>query len=108
MKRCFCGCGRPVRRFPLGLRSINTRGRLVRERLDWARETCADLDPEWARQGEAILLQLRAAVHQEIDIKQVHPLEPEVRRWQREGRELERQARVAGAPSLRQWLTNQR
>jgi hypothetical protein len=26
---CFCGCGQKVRRFPLGLRSINTRGAII-------------------------------------------------------------------------------
>lgn len=27
--RCFCGCGRKVPRFPLGLRSVNKRGRRI-------------------------------------------------------------------------------
>jgi hypothetical protein len=26
---CFCGCGQKVRRFPLGLRSINERGAII-------------------------------------------------------------------------------
>jgi hypothetical protein len=34
-KECSCGCERKVPRFPLGLRSTNTRGRLVSDRLAW-------------------------------------------------------------------------
>ena len=104
MKQCFCECGRTVRRFPLGMRSVNTSGRLVRERLEWATEICADLDPAWVQRGKTILLRLRGAVHGEIDPAQVNPLEPEVRRWQSYGRELERQAVLSGAPPLRGWL----
>jgi hypothetical protein len=80
--------------------------RLVRERLEWATAISADLDPAWAQQGETILLQLRGAVHAEIDPTQVNRLEPDVRQWQRYGRALERQAVVSGAPSLRHWLAN--
>lgn len=32
-KECFCGCGRAVPRFPLGGRSVNTRGRQLVERI---------------------------------------------------------------------------
>ena len=106
MKQCFCGCGRTVRRFPLGMRSVNGRGRYVRERLDWAEDTCRDLDPAWAQQGETFLLHLRAAVHGEIEPAEINALEPEVRSWQRHGRELEHQAVGAGAPSMLQWLAN--
>jgi hypothetical protein len=108
MKQCFCGCGRTVTRFPLGLRSINTRGRLVRERLDWAKDCHNEPDSPWAQQGETILLQLQAAVHGEIDPAQINPLEPEVREWQRYGRALERDARDSCAPSLHQWLAQNR
>lgn len=106
MKQCFCGCGRTVRRFPLGLRSVNTRARLVRERLDWAMEICADLDPAWVEEGRTFLLELRGAVHGEIDAAQVNQLEPQIREWQGYGRELERQALLSGAPPLRRWLAS--
>ena len=36
MAECFCGCGRQVSRFPLGIRTINKRGELVAQRLAWA------------------------------------------------------------------------
>ena len=78
----------------------------MRERLGWAKDACADLDPAWAQQGETLLLQMRAAVHGEVDAAQVNPIEPDVRRWQSYVRELEREARISGAPSLRHWLAH--
>lgn len=106
MRKCFCGCGRTVSRFPLGLRSVNGRGRYVRERLEWAKDTFDELDATWVEQGETFLLQLRAAVHRDIEPAQINPLEPEIRHWQAHGRDLERHAVAAGAPSIRRWLAS--
>jgi hypothetical protein len=101
---CFCGCGRSVGRFPITRRAINTRGRLVRERLDWARGVDLPTDAAWEQEGETILLELRAVVHGELEPKQVH--EPRVRRWQAVGHQLERDAVRSRAPSLRRWLAD--
>jgi hypothetical protein len=80
MAECFCGCGRSVPRFPLGIRTINKRGKLVRERYDWA---YAHVNEEgkhigefelpgeegegtWLDQGTTLMAILRTIVHGEV------------------------------------------
>jgi hypothetical protein len=98
-KDCFCGCGRTVSRFPLGMRSINTRGRQVVERLV-RNETALERAPVpsrdgddigmWFAQGDAIVRELAAVTHGEADPRLLD--ERYVRQWQSQGREIERYA----------------
>lgn len=98
-KECFCGCGRKVPRFPLGMRSINTRGRQVVERLERNRDVLdaagilgreSDEIAHWFGEGDAIVRSLSAATHGELDPNLLD--EPHVRQWQARGREIERRA----------------
>jgi hypothetical protein len=101
---CFGGCGLTIPRFPLGLRSINKRGKLVSERLAWA-EAVADANqksPEWVEDGRAILAELRGAMHGEIDPRMVE--EARVRHWQEYGWGIEIAAKEAGLPVINEWL----
>jgi hypothetical protein len=100
MTACFCGCGRAVPRFPLGIRSVNTRGRLVAERLAWARAIIGDdLDSTWLDDGDLILRDLRAAVHREIDPRALN--EGSIREWQRVGGRVEAAVVAAGGPPIK-------
>src|SRR4051794_20051527 len=96
-KECFCGCGRAIPRFPLGTRAINARGRQVVERMQWAEETfrasCHGELAVWYAQGEDIVLDLRAAMHGEIDPRSLD--ERPVREWQAIGRTLLRAERAS-------------
>jgi hypothetical protein len=95
VKECFCGCGRTISRFPLGLRSMNRRGKQVSDRLAFVREhgfpgDTAERVPglvDWCNDGDAIVAELAAAVHGDIDPAVV--AEEPVRHWQAAGRELE-------------------
>lgn len=89
MKSCFCGCGRTISRFPLGMRSINRRGALVSERLATTRESAGDHAElsGWYAEGDLILEQLKAAMHGEINPRSLD--EKAVREWQRAGREIQ-------------------
>ena len=101
-KECFCGCGRRVPRFPLGIRSINTRGRQVVNRLDHNHAVLSaagiiDLEGEtgpavtdWFDEGQRIAEDLSLATHGELDPNLLD--ERSVRDWQARGRELERLA----------------
>jgi hypothetical protein len=99
---CFCGCGTPVPKFPLGLRSVNKRGRLVLDRLVWARHVFDDQPPEgfehWYSEGEDIVESIADALHGEVDVRQLD--ERAIRHWQSYGRKMERVARRYGAPSV--------
>ena len=69
MTTCFCGCGRKVSRFPLGIRTINKRGSLVTSRLAWARAYEADTElfrPEFFADGEQLVALFRTTVHGEV------------------------------------------
>ena len=91
MKQCFCGCGRTIRRFPLGLRSMNRRGKQVVDRLAFV-EAHGGRDhsefAEWLEAGNVIAAELATAVHGEADPRAIE--EGEVRDWQATGREIER------------------
>jgi len=81
VKHCFCRCGRTISRFPLDLRGMNERGRLMSERLAWALDlgiapgpgasktghrsaTDAGADrAEWAEEGFSHVAELRDAMH---------------------------------------------
>ena len=92
MKRCFCGCGRTVPRFPLGLRSINRRGAQVKTRLEETEAKLgADFEPlaSFYADGRALVGALRDAMHGERDPLSLD--EGVVRAWQRDARALERQ-----------------
>lgn len=101
---CFCGCGQTVPKFPLGVRSVNTRGRQVAERLAYGLAMPGDAEDfaNWLEGGTAILVELRAAVHGDLDPRAVS--EPAVRHWQAYGQNIERGAVTLGHPSIREWL----
>jgi hypothetical protein len=87
--------------------SLRQRSRAIRPRTPGlGQDVCDELDGRWVEQGETFLLQLRAAVHRDIEPAQINPLEPEIRSWQAHGRDLERHAVAAGAPPIRDWLTS--
>ena len=75
MATCFCGCGQKVKRLPLGIRSINTRGRLVAERLAWARVVPEqdEMVVQLIAEGEQELYLIRAGIHGHLDIHQLDP-----------------------------------
>ena len=103
-RECFCGCGRDIPKFPLGMRAINKRGRLVDERLEWGKAlfgTSTEFD-EWFGTGEAILGDLQAAMHGELNPRSLD--EDEVRQWQVYGRNMERVAVENGLPGVNAWL----
>ncbi len=89
MKDCFCGCGRRVPRFPLGIRSINRRGAQVIARLEEIERRGGREHEElagWFAEGEDIATSLAAAVHGELDPRSLD--EQAVREWQAEGRSI--------------------
>jgi hypothetical protein len=43
---CFCGCGTSIPKSPLGVRSVNKRGALVLDRLEWTKQVFGDEAPE--------------------------------------------------------------
>src|SRR4051794_15571785 len=100
---CFCGCGTRVPRFPLGMRSVNKRGELVLDRLQWARRVLGDEPPEdfdtWYEEGEEIVNAIADAMHGDRDVRELD--ERAIRHWQEYGRSMERVARSLGAPGVR-------
>ena len=80
MTECFCGCGRKVPRFPLGIRTINKRGQLVAERYDWAYPHVNEEgkhigefevpgeegEGTWLEHGATLIAMLRTIVHGEV------------------------------------------
>jgi hypothetical protein len=100
--KCFCGCGRSVGRWPLGVRSVNHAGQDVTERLAWARAVFGDhVDADWADEGDRHIEAIRYAVHgisrELLDVS-------EVQRWQAYGREMEVIAVQQGLPPILVWL----
>jgi hypothetical protein len=126
--QCFCGCGRSISRFPLGIRAINRRGKLVVERLEWARAHVGEDGeppgrPEWLASGDEIVVMLRAVVHGEPDpeleetqnamlANRAKPaldgLEVRTRRWIEEGRAVEALVVPRGAMPINRWLKQSR
>jgi hypothetical protein len=125
MTECFCGCGQAAPRFPLGIRTINKRGKLIRERLEWARAQIGEDGepagrPEWLAQGDQWLARLRTVVHGEPDpevsddmsaamlANRAKPAldgtEEGTRRWMEEGRAVEALVVPRGATPINQWL----
>jgi hypothetical protein len=91
---CFCGCGRRIPKFPLGMRSINARGKQVSDRLGLVDGDHPHLKREneliaaWCEQGQNIRTELVAAMHGEVDARSLE--ERPIRDWQAEGRRIER------------------
>jgi len=70
MADCFCGCGRQISRFPLGIRTVNKRGRMVAERLAWARAYEEDAElfrDEFFADGDRLVTLFRIVLHQDFD-----------------------------------------
>jgi hypothetical protein len=102
---CFCGCGTPVPRFPLGIRSINTRGTQVSDRLAWAMDVVGSNEPElqeWFDHGTELLAALVNVMHGVRDPRSLD--ERVVREWQSYGRKIEVVAVGMGLPSINAWL----
>ena len=132
MKQCFCGCGRDIPCFPLGIRSINTRGRLVAERLDWGAAHAEVLRGivgvedvnGWLDHGSVCRAMLQTIVHRDVadelegnDELERWPLALAMREtdavdlaqeqtgdWLKSGRELEAIAIGIGLQPLNRWL----
>ena len=103
---CFCGCGERVGRWPLGIRQVNLRGQHVAERLAWAKAILGEnVDAEWVAEGEHHVRMIRGLVHKTGDRRDVS--EPEIRRWQEYGRQMEILAVQADLPSISAWLEAQ-
>lgn len=91
-KDCFCGCGRNVPRFPLGMRSINSRGRQVVSRIAImegliVRETADEGAQAWYELGDEIVEALAEVMHGDADPRLLD--ESVVRGWQADGRRAE-------------------
>jgi hypothetical protein len=121
VKHCFCGCGRRIPRFPLDLRGLNERGRLISERLAWALGLGVAPAPgasasgahsaveaganraSWADEGAAHIAQLRDAMHGVRNADSISETTSD--RWQTEGLYLEYLAvSKNGHPSISAWL----
>lgn len=93
-KECFCGCGRRIPKFPLGMRAMNTRGKQVSERLSLIQDDNPHMIEEndeiaaWVFGGLVYKDQLAGAMHGELDPSAVE--EEPIREWQAEGRNIER------------------
>ena len=87
---------------------MNKRGRLVVERLAYGEAMVGNADEtaEWVEDGYAILAELRAAMHGEMDPRSVE--ESRVRHWQKYGRGIEAIAIEMGQPALNPWLRENR
>ena len=107
---CFCGCGREIPKFPLGIRSVNKRGALVSERLGWATEVFGDEGrerfAEWFDEGEEYVDLLQMAMHGEIDPRNSD--ERAIRHWMTYGRNMERVVVGSGGPRIRDWKRAER
>src|SRR5918996_5680554 len=97
-KECFCGCGTTIPRIPFGMRSMNTRGRLVMERIAWFKavlgEPTTDNMEDWLAEGTAMLVELQAAMHGELHPKALDSA-PSAQ-WLRYGRGVDRAAQAHG------------
>lgn len=100
-KACFCGCGRTVPLYMLGLRTYNTRGKQVAKRIAWLRDGLAaagetpDAETqEWLDEGDEIVTLLANMVHRQDDPRTVN--EHAIREWQAEGRAAECEAKRRG------------
>jgi hypothetical protein len=93
-RECFCGCGRRIPKFPLGMRAMNKRGRQVSERLSLVEDENSHMIDEneeiaaWVEAGQGFRSELVAAMHGELDPSLV--AETPIREWQAEGRNIER------------------
>jgi hypothetical protein len=87
---------------------MNKRGRLVSERLAWAKAVMGAEQhfPEWVEEGRSIVAELREVAHGEIPPSFVD--ESHVRDWQRYGWGLEAAAKAHGAAVVNEWLPSNR
>jgi hypothetical protein len=85
---------------------MNTRGRLVAERLAYSESILGEPETpdmeDWFEAGYDALSDLRESMHGVIDPRSVE--ERAIRHWQKYGREIERVARRFGKPALNRWL----
>lgn len=103
--KCFCGCGRKIPKFPLGMRAINQRGQQVAERLAWFTDVTTGHEgafADWIADGKWIIGDLQSAMHGETDPRSLD--ESVVRNWQTHGRSIEVSAIAVGAPPINEWL----
>lgn len=88
MATCFCGCGQPVGRLPLGLRTVNRTGGQLTGRLETAQElaeqTRSPSAVDFAMEGRS----LRARLAEHVHARRPPPAElaKELSDWQRRGR----------------------
>jgi hypothetical protein len=107
-EECFCGCGVSVPRFPLRMRSMNTRERLMVERLVWYQaifgtQPVTDNLDQWASDGWRMIRgELMPAMHGEIDLRSIDS-KPSAQ-WLKYGRGIDRVAQANGFPTLNRWL----
>jgi hypothetical protein len=85
---------------------MNTRGRLVAERLAYSEAILGEpATPDmanWFEAGYDALGELRDTMHGEIDPRTVD--ERPIRHWQKYGRGIEGVARGLGKPGIKRWL----
>jgi hypothetical protein len=100
-KACFCGCGRTIPLYMMGLRTFNTRGKQVAARLAWMRDGLAETgEPadagtqQWLEEGDEIVGVIARLVHREADPRSVD--ESAIREWQTEGRAAEQRMKDEG------------
>jgi hypothetical protein len=94
-KECFCGCGRRISVFPLGLRQLNARGAEVAERLAHAERvfsrTTSDRQVRgWYRDGDEIVEALTTTMHGSRPLPRAS--EGWIHAWLATGRDIEQRA----------------
>lgn len=106
-----------VKMFPLGMRSMNKRGRLIAERIAWADEIDDEANEKFQHFAETILQEplsesidngrlylvyIRDAIHGDMDPGMVDP--DQSGEWMKSMRDLEALAVQLQAPPIKEWL----
>lgn len=101
---CFCGCGRRIKRLPLGRRQINKRGRLMTERYLYVADAAApeDVPAPWAERGLELMFEIRDAMHGNADPRELDS--DDSMEWLLQGHSLDLMVQEVGGPSINDWL----